>query len=184
MPGRAIRFAAWLVLLLSAAAYAAGEAGRYQTRAEFLLESLGAEQPPSAVIWFDDDLRAAASKILGHPPAMLRMRYWQAGARTAWIIDEIGKELPITFGVVVENDAIQMMRVLQFRESRGWEIRYPFFTQQFSQLRLNKRGALSHGIDSISGATLSVKAATRSARLALMLDEYTRRADRNAAAAQ
>ena len=67
-------------------------------------------------------MRTAASNILGHAPAMLRMRYWQAGAKTAWIIDEIGKELPITFGVVVENDAIQVLRVLQFRESRGWEI--------------------------------------------------------------
>ena len=179
-----MRFALYAVLLLSAAAFAAGEVGRYQTRAEFLLETLGDEQPPSNVIWFDDELRTAASKILGHAPSMLRMRYWQAGAKTAWIIDEIGKELPITFGVVVENDAIQVLRVLQFRESRGWEIRYPFFTEQFSDLRLNKRGALSHGIDSISGATLSVKAATRSANLALMLDEYTRRTSRNASAAQ
>lgn len=68
---------------------------------------------------------------------------------------------------------------MEFRESRGWEIRYPFFTRQFSQLRLTDSGSLSHGIDAISGATLSVKAATRTANLALVLDEYARRTTRN-----
>lgn len=122
----------------------------------------------------DDKLRAVAADVLGHPPSMLRMRYWHEGARTAWIIDELGKEQNITFGVVVENSEVQLLRVLQFRESRGWEIRYPFFTQQFSALRLTDNGSMSHGIDGISGATLSVKAATRSANFALVLDEYTR----------
>lgn len=162
-------------MMISFAAYAAGEVGRYQTRAEFLLESFGTEQPDSAVVWIDDELRQATSDVLGHPFASLRVRYWYEGARTAWIIDEVGKEQPITFGVVVENEEIHVLRVMQFRETRGWEIRYPFFTKQFSALRLNDAGSLSHGIDAISGATLSVKAATRSANLALVLDEYTRR---------
>ncbi|NQV86807.1 MAG: FMN-binding protein [Woeseiaceae bacterium] len=163
------------LLLVSFVAFAAGEAGQYQTRAEFLVESFGTDTPANAVVWIDDELRAAAMEILGHPPAYLRMRYWYDGARTAWIIDEIGKDLAITFGVVIENQEIQFLRVMQFRESRGWEIRYPFFTRQFSQLRLSDTSSLSHGIDGISGATLSVKAATRSATFALVLDEYTKR---------
>ncbi|MDA0706750.1 MAG: FMN-binding protein [Proteobacteria bacterium] len=175
-----LRRIVYAVLLTSAAAIAAGEVGRYQTRAEFLLESFGTENPASDVVWIDDELRATAAKVLGHPPAMLRVRYWHEGPRTAWIIDEVGKEQPITFGVVVEDAAIQVLRVMQFRESRGWEIRYPFFTKQFSQLRLTDSGSLSHGIDAISGATLSVKAATGSANLALVLDEYTRRTRRSA----
>jgi hypothetical protein len=174
-----IVFVASSVLLVSFAAIAAGEVGRYQSRAEFLLESFGTDTPASAVVWIDDALRQTATEVLGHPPAMLRMRYWHAGERTAWIIDEIGKEQAITFGVVIENAEIHALRVMQFRESRGWEIRYPFFTEQFSALRLNDAGALNHGIDSISGATLSVKAATRSANLALVLDEYTRRTQQN-----
>jgi len=175
-----LRRAAFALLLASAVAIAAGEAGRYQTRAEFLLESFGHENPPSDVVWIDEELRATAAKVLGHAPEMLRIRYWHDGARTAWILDEIGKEQPITFGVVVENAAIRHLRVMQFRESRGWEIRYPFFTDQFSQLRLTDSGTLSHGIDAISGATLSVKAATRSANFALVLDDYARRTRRNA----
>ena len=176
---RILQAAVQAVLLASAVTIAAGEVGRYQTRAEFLLESLGTENPASDVVWIDGELRATAARVLGHTPNVLRVRYWYEGARTAWIIDEIGKEQPITFGVVVENAAIQDLRVMQFRESRGWEIRYPFFTRQFAQLRLTDTGSLSHGIDAISGATLSVKAATRTANLALVLDEYSRRTRRS-----
>ena len=161
--------------LVSLAAFAASEAGRYLTRAEFLDEAFGNKQPASGVVWVDDELRELAKEILGHAPDRLRIRYWYEDNRTAWIINEIGKEQPITFGIVVENSEIQALRVMQFRETRGWEIRYPFFTQQFEALRLDAAGELSHGIDSISGATLSVKAATRSANFALALDEYTRR---------
>lgn len=170
------------VLLVSVTAFAAGEVGRYQSRAEFLQESFGTDKPATAVVWINDDLRATATRILGHPPAMLRIRYWYEGAKTAWIIDEIGKEQPITFGIVVEDQKIDVLRVMEFRESRGWEIRYPFFTKQFSQLRLTDSGSLSHRIDAISGASLSVKAATRSANLALVLDEYTRRAKKTSEA--
>ncbi len=171
------------MLLASFAALAASEIGRYQSRADFLTEAFGSDKPASAVVWIDDELRTVATRVLGHAPAMLRMRYWYKGTRTAWIIDEIGKEQPITFGVIVENGELQALNIMQFRETRGWEIRYPFFTKQFASLRLTKTGSLSHGIDGISGATLSVKAATRSANFALVLDEYTRRAKQTASAA-
>lgn len=171
-----------LLLLASVVALAEGEAGQYQTRSDFLIESFGHDEPASSIVWINDELRANATEVLGHPPATLRIRYWYEGARTAWIIDEIGKEKNITFGVVVENGEVQLLRVLQFRETRGWEIRYPFFTRQFSALRLTDNGSLSHGIDGISGATLSVKAATRSANFALVLDEYTRTTSQTASA--
>jgi hypothetical protein len=60
--------------------------------------------------------------------------------------------------------------VLAFRESRGWEIRYPFFTDQFSGLTLAPDGYLSKPIDGITGATLSVRAVERVTRLALWLN--------------
>ena len=178
----------WVALLAWFATTAAAQTGIYQTRAEFLAEAFGTEEPASDVIWFDEELRSIATDILGHPPAQLRMRYWYDGARTAWVIDgnpnavidEIGKEKPITLGVVIENQEIQYLNVLQFRETRGWEIRYPFFTQQFSELRLDKSSALSHRIDGITGATLSVRAATRSANLALVLNDHIQRPNQNA----
>jgi hypothetical protein len=59
--------------------------------------------------------------------------------------------------------------VLIFRESRGWEVRHDFFTDQFKGVTLNDDRELDLPIDNISGATLSVRALTRLARLALYL---------------
>lgn len=153
---------------------AIAQSSAYQSKPEFLEQSLGTKQPESDVIWFDDELRAVATRILGHPPGTMRMRYWFDGSRTAWIVDEIGKEKPITLGIVIQNGEIERMSVLQFRESRGWEIKYPFFTEQFDGVRLDKNDKLNERIDGITGATLSVRAATRSANLALVLSEHIR----------
>ena len=100
------------------------------------------------------------------------MRYWGGDKRTAWVLDEIGKDEPITAGIVVNDGAIEEMRVLAFRESRGWEVRYPFFTRQFHDARLGGRD-LTRTIDGITGATLSVRAMKRMARAALLLHEHT-----------
>lgn len=167
---RIVLLTACAVALISITAFAAVEIGQYQTREEFLFEFFGIEQPGNELIWIDDDLRAKATEVLGHAPAMLRVRYWREGEKTAWIIKEIGKEQLITFGIVINKGEIQSLRVLQFRESRGWEIRYPFFTEQFSGVTLAADGYLSDDIDGITGATLSVRAVERLARLALWLD--------------
>lgn len=154
---------------------ATAESIRYQAQDDFLREVLGAEHPASDVVWINDELRQLAVRILGHKTDSLRMRYWYEGDRTVWIINEIGKEKPITLGIVVENQKVVLLRVLEFRESRGWEISYPFFTRQFAGLSLDASGKLDKRIDGISGATLSVKAATRSANFVLILDQYAAR---------
>jgi hypothetical protein len=61
------------------------------------------------------------------------------------------------------------MQVLIYRESYGWEVRYPFFTDQFTGLQLDDDLHLTDSIDGISGATLSVNALTKLSRLALYL---------------
>jgi hypothetical protein len=99
----------------------------------------------------------------------VRVRYWARGARTAWILEEIGKTQPITTGIVVDQGAIARIAVLVYRESHGWEVRYPFFTTQFKGATLSGTHQLDRSIDGISGATLSVRALTRLARVALLL---------------
>jgi len=166
-------------LLFVAAAHAAGdahaEAGEYLSRDAFLEATLETADPASDVVWLDEVLQERATEILGHAPGMLRARYWYSSGRTAWVFDEIGKERPITMGVVIEDGTIRDFRVLTFRESRGWEIRYAFFTRQFDGLGLDGDGELDATIDNISGATLSVRAARRVANLALVLDDVARR---------
>ena len=139
----------------------------YKDPQTFLSETFQGQVPSPSVLWLNDTQRAAAGKILQHQPGMLRARYWKHDARTAWILEEIGKERPITVGVVVDGDAIDTVAVLVYRESIGWEVRHRFFTQQFDQAELDDQLRLTVPIDGIAGATLSVRAVTAVARLAL-----------------
>lgn len=143
----------------------------YQQPDEFVKEAFG-EQPKAQVIWLDKTLRQAIEDILQHPYHGHRIRYWQHGDRTLWILDEIGKTKPITTGIIINKHQIERIKVLVFRESRGWEVKHAFFTNQFKQASLNGDHNLDRNIDGISGATLSVRALTRLARVALLLDQH------------
>ncbi len=165
--GHALVFAVLLML-----AFAVSARGVYQTDDDFLAETFHGDVPKSKVIWVKGDLRQTISDILGHPYSGLRIRYWQRDGRSAWILNEIGKEQPITFGIVIEASQISHVKVLAFRESRGGEIRHPAFTQQFKDARLVGQ-ELDRHIDGVSGATLSVWAMTAVTRLALYLDTFT-----------
>ena len=166
------RWAAGIALLVLAAAGAAEENtyGRYLTTEEFLQVAFGGKAPQADVLWITSEHRGPLERLLGHPYRSLRIRYWRADDRSAWILDEIGKEQPITMGIAVEGGAIAELRILEFREIRGWEVRYPFFTDQFRGAALDN-GELSAEIDGITGATLSVGAVKRAARAALYLHE-------------
>lgn len=149
----------------------------YQEPEAFLSEVFSADVPDSSVIWLTGDRKKISSEILGHRYSSLRIRYWQRANRTTWILEEVGKDLPITIGFVIEDGRIKQTRVLIFRESRGWEIRHPFFTKQFDQAQLDEHRHLDRTIDGISGATLSVRAMKKLARLSLYLDEQARLQD-------
>ncbi|HIC47209.1 MAG TPA: FMN-binding protein [Methylophaga aminisulfidivorans] len=143
--------------------------GVYQTNDAFLAEVFNGTLPQSDVVWMKGDVRQTVADILGHPYAGLRIRYWREGQRSAWILEEIGKEEPITFGVVINGDRVEQVKVLAYRESRGGEVKYPAFTQQFQNVGLVDNRLDKH-IDGITGATLSVRAMTNVVRLALYLD--------------
>ncbi|MEZ5557350.1 MAG: FMN-binding protein [Pseudomonadales bacterium] len=145
----------------------------YQSTESFIEESFAGAVPAARVLWLSPQLRETVRDVLGREPS-LRVRYWRQAGRSAWVLDEIGKEQPITAGVLIRDGAIEDMRVLAFRESRGWEIRYPFFTSQFREARLAPDHALTRHIDGITGATLSVRAMDRMARVALLLDAQVR----------
>ncbi len=137
----------------------------------FLKRSFKTGIPMSKVLWLTKDLKPKIKKILKHAYPALRIRYWQDGSRTAWVLDEIGKYKPITVGILVQNGAIEQLKVLTYRESHGWEVRHDFFTRQFIGAKLPKPLQLDRNIDGISGATLSVRALKKLAILALFLDQ-------------
>jgi hypothetical protein len=160
-----------LVLGLCPPAQALGEV--YQTPEAFVAEVFGT-LPPPRVLWLSREVQAGAAAILDHPPANLRQRYWSDGAKSVWILEEIGKEELITAGFVISQGHIDHARVLAYRESRGQEVRHPSFLKQFAGAGLDKSDRLDRGIDGISGATLSVHAMERMARLALYFERRSR----------
>jgi len=159
-----------LVLLLVTLSASADSV--YQSPATYLQQVFGGNPPTAQFVWLQGNLRAEVERVLGHPYRGMRIRYWQSNSRTVWILDEIGKDKPITTGVTVSDGRITDVSVLIFRESRGWEVRHAFFTRQFDDARPGRHDGLDRHIDSITGATLSVGALKRQARLALLLDEH------------
>lgn len=168
-PGLKLGRAFALALAACIAPAAVGAEETYLAPERFVAEAFAGHAPAQQVLWLTGALREDAQRILGHAPDALRVRYWRSGARSAWILDEIGKEEPITAGFVIESGALQQLRVLVYRETRGWEVRHDFFTRQFDGARLTPQQDLDTRIDNISGATLSVNALQRLARLALRL---------------
>ena len=162
-------FALIFGLLLLPTSVIAG--GVYQEPDAFIAEVFADQPPKPEVIWPSSELKGQMKAILGHDYTSLRIRYWKQDGRTAWILDEIGKDKPITTGFVVNQGRIERVRVLVFRESRGWEVRHGFFTDQFDNASLKTNHELDRTIDNISGATLSVRAVKKLARLALLLDQ-------------
>ena len=142
----------------------------YQSAEDFLQQAFSSNPPKAQMLWLNKKNQAIAAEILQHKPGFLRTRYWQKAEKTVWILNEIGKIKPITTAVIIKNKKIEQIKVLAFRESRGWEVKYDFFTRQFKQNTLDSKLKLSQPIDGISGATLSVRALTKVARLALFFD--------------
>jgi hypothetical protein len=145
----------------------------YQSPEDFIAEIFPAKPQPR-LLWLSKDVQVEITRILGHAPGQLRQRYWSDGSRTLWVLEEIGKEDLITAGFVVKDGRIEQAKVLVYRETRGMEIRYPAFLNQLKGMFLAADNRLDHGIDGISGATLSVQAMERMLRAALYFDQLTR----------
>lgn len=141
----------------------------YATQDAFVTEAFKASPPPPKILWLTGNLAEQAKAVLGHNAPALQLQYWAQDTHSAWVLHEIGKTEPITVGILVQDDKIAALKVLEYRESRGGEVRHPFFTNQFIGLSLADDNRLSAPVDGISGATLSVRALDRMARFALLL---------------
>ena len=161
-----------LILLTSLAYSLVWAKGVYQEPEDFISEVFDGSPPKVEKITVKGDLKKDLRSILGHRYKKIRIPYWQEDDRTVWILEKIGKELPITAGFVVKNDKIEQFKVLVFRESRGWEIRNDFFTEQFDGAYLKSPTKLNQRIDNITGATLSVNAMKKLSKMALYLHDH------------
>jgi uncharacterized protein with FMN-binding domain len=146
-----------------------------QKPAQFINHIFNGDIPKAQVLWLSKADKTVVAEILQHKFNRLRIRYWQKEddqvKNSVWVLNEIGKEKPITIGVHIKDQQIVELKVLAYRESRGDEVRHQFFTKQFNLAKLTKNNRLDRHIDGITGATLSVRALTKVARLALWLDK-------------
>lgn len=137
---------------------------------DFLSNQFEQTIPKPQRLWINKQKQNEISSQINPNQIKLSYRYWHNNNKTVWILDEIGKERDITTGIVIENNTIQNVEVLVYRESRGGQVQNSRFTQQYYQK--NSQSNLTKEIDSISGATLSVNALNKQVNLALMLNKY------------
>lgn len=150
-------------VLLSGIVAPAARAGEslwttYQTPEAFIAAAFHGSPPPPKVA------KGPAGPV----------HYWRANGRSAWVLDDLGKQgyQLTTAGFIVKGGAIEVAKVLIYRESRGEQVAEPSFLQKFIGARL-AGGGLDRNIDNISGATLSVQMMQRMARTVLALDAAT-----------
>lgn len=146
----------------------------YVSAEQFLQDACTAKPGNPEVLWLTPDLQSRIKEVLGHPYPGARLRYWKEGQRLMFIVDEIGKEYPITAGFVVNTDKtpyIERARVLVYREARGAEIHQNSFLKQFDGAALTADQHLSKRIDGITGATMSVDSMDRMAKAVLVMSQ-------------
>lgn len=136
---------------------------------DYISTALTRKPEKPGIIWITKEIRPDVQKILRRKNFPLRYRYYRHGPRTVWILNMVGRSLPITVGLTIESDKIIDLTVLTYRESRGSEIRFPAYSNQFNNVELTDRLRLSKPIHGISGATMSANAMKKASRLALYL---------------
>ncbi len=124
----------------------------------------GADKVEKEKKWLTDEQRQAIGKLCFQTITEKRMTFY-VGKKNGrpmgyMMIDNvIGKSFPITFMVVLNEDGtVRDVEILVYREPRGWEVRDKSFLSQF----FGKDSASDfRSINSITGATLSVRSMTR-----------------------
>ncbi len=123
------------------------------------------------------DVDAAALKAKGITTTKAKhhvyVGYSAAGQALGYAVvdDEVGQHEPISFAVLLSPAlVVQRLEVMAYREAYGAEIRSPRYLRQWigKQAKdVDVRGA--SGVDTISGATISSRAAVHVVRRALAL---------------
>ena len=140
------------------------------SKEDFLKTAFAEEIPRRKGLRFKGEIKEIAQEIMGSNYKKIRMKYWREENKTAWILERIGKVQLITAGFIVENCRISSIHVLVYRETHGWEVKYPSFRDQFVGINMLDGFKLDKRIDGIAGATLSVNSMEKMARLALAMN--------------
>lgn len=129
--------------------------------------------------------RALVEKASGIKLRWDKQPVWQIlrDHRTAgWlVVDEVfGKHEFITYAVALDpSGAVRMVEILEYRETRGGEVRSPKWRAQFAGKRSADPLRVGREIENIAGATLSCKHITEGVRRVLAIYEVALKARTN-----
>lgn len=142
----------------------------FLSKKDFLKIAFEGPLPSRKGLRFKGEVKEVAQKIMGSHYKKIRMKYWRQGEKTAWVLERIGKVKLITAGFIIESCRISSIHVLVYRETHGWEVKYPSFRDQFVGINMVDGFKLNKRIDGIAGATLSVNSMQKMTRLALAMN--------------
>jgi len=66
----------------------------FQSAHDFVSESFAGKPPEAEVLWLQADFKKRLEDILDHSYEGKRIRYWQQGSRSVWVLDETAKPDP------------------------------------------------------------------------------------------
>ncbi|MEK9766942.1 MAG: FMN-binding protein, partial [Thalassolituus sp.] len=161
-----------IVLSLSGALSVQAGAATYYSVDEISTAIFGTADVQNTAVWLNADRKAESADLFGSAFTQARFRYQYVDGTRLWLLNEIGKDKPISYAVATKGGKILRIEVMVFREARGDEIRLPQYTAQFQNISLTESGDLSEHIDGISGATYSVRSMKKVAKMALLLDRW------------
>lgn len=146
--------------------------GTYLTQDALIEQVFAGEQPQLKTLWLTKEQKEQIKIVTGTHSVASRVRYQALKGKRLWILNEIGKERPITFGLVTQDEALIRIEVMVFRETRGDEIRSANYVKQYQGQKLNQNHQFTLPIDGISGATYSVNSMKKVAKKALLLNRF------------
>lgn len=137
---------------------------------EQFVETVFGDLPATQTIRLSGDVQKGVKEAYGGRYPGFSVSYWQQGNRRVWALRARGKHGFVRAGLVTQEGRIVQVKVLSSKEQRGRMIETPRFLDQFAGVGLKGGAALDKRIDGISGATYSVNAVKKMARVALYLD--------------
>jgi Na+-translocating ferredoxin:NAD+ oxidoreductase RnfG subunit len=116
------------------------------------------------------DQMAAIEKQSGVNVRNAELKVWRVSSGGWFIADDVvGKHEFIPFALAIDaTGAVKGLEILEYREAYGGEVRDPKWRAQFTGKTSHAALQLDHGIENISGATLSSKHITDGVRRLLV----------------
>lgn len=143
------------------------------TRLAFGAAATVAEEPRA----LNASARTAVEQRLGRPVPEEAFTFYvgrSAGGVQGYgvVLEEMGKHEPITFFVAITPDGrVKDVLVLEYRESRGGEVRQKGFLKQYAGKTSRDPLELEEDITPITGATISARAISDGVKKALVVWE-------------